>query len=197
MVDDEPGWTAIEHLLSPSEVASILAALDPLLELPPDERRAGDKPASGTRHLEELDDRIALVAEMVSGDAIMTVVESLVGPNATRTQVSLRDPQPGFGGQRLHADGFAKLDIGPATIATAIVALVDFEEGNGATRVVPGSHRRPDLQRLSGSLESHPDETVLTGPAGTAFVFDGNLLHSGRRNDSQRPRPALQVLWRR
>ncbi len=197
MIDDELGWVAIEQLLSATEVASVLTAIKPLFELPPAERRAGDKPAAGTRHLEELDDRVPQVAEILDREVLMTAVEGLLGPNPTRTQVSLRDPQPGFGGQRLHADGFAKLDVGPATIATAIIALVDFDATNGATRVIAGSHRRPDLQRRSGSLESHPDETFLAGPAGAAFVFDGNLLHAGGRNNSRNPRPALQVLWRR
>ena len=80
---------------------------------------------------------------------------------------------------------------------TAVVALCDFTPDNGATSVIPGSHRRPDLQRRSGSLEYHPDELVLTGPAGTAFVFCGHLLHRGTRNRSTASRPALQVSWGR
>ena len=197
MVDEQLGWGAVEELLSASEVASILGSTDALLLLPPEERRAGDKPVSGTRHLEELDDRIPLVAEVLARTRLLAVVEGLVGAEPRRSQVSLRDPQPGYGAQKLHADGTAKLKPGPATVATAIIALVDFEPGNGATRVVPGSHQRPDLQRIGGSLDEHRDEIVLTGLAGTAFVFDGHLLHSGRRNDSKHGRPALQVLWHR
>ena len=97
----------------------------------------------------------------------------------------------------LHADDAPKLDDAPSRVATAIVTLVEFTDTNGATRVVPGSHRRPDLQRRSGSLDSHPDEMTLTGPAGTAFVFDGHLLHSGTINRSDADRPALQITWRR
>ncbi len=89
------------------------------------------------------------------------------------------------------------IETGPAAVATAIIPLVDMSAANGATTVVPGSHRRPDLQRLSGSLETHDDEVVLAAPAGSAIVFTGHLLHAGRPNRSDAPRPVLQVLWRR
>ncbi len=45
-------------------------------------------------------------------------------------------------------------------------------------------------------LGEHPDELVLTGRAGTAFLFCGHLLHRGTRNRSSEPRPAIQVSWR-
>jgi len=53
-------------------------------------------------------------------------------------------------------------------VVTAIVALTDFTQTNGATRIIPGSHCRPDLQRQSGSLKDHPNQILLTGPTGTA-----------------------------
>ena len=46
-------------------------------------------------------------------------------------------------------------------------------------------------------MSSHPDEVLLTGDAGDAFVFSGHLLHSGTPNRSADERPALQVTWRR
>ena len=36
----------------------------------------------------------------------------------------------------------------------------------------------------------------LIGPAGTAFVFGGHLLHRGTENRSSAPRPALQISFR-
>ncbi|MGK2947634.1 MAG: phytanoyl-CoA dioxygenase family protein [Acidimicrobiales bacterium] len=62
---------------------------------------------------------------------------------------------------------------------------------------MPGSHRRGDLQRQAGRLERHPDEIAREGPAGTAFVLSGHVLHAGGLNRSSGPRPALQLVWRR
>ncbi len=175
----------------------ILDSCRALLGEPEDRRRRGDRPHGGTRHLMELDDRVPQVSSLLALPSLVEAVTAIVGPDALADQVSFRSPQPGHGGQSLHADDVPKLDDGPDRVATAIVTLAEFTPTNGATRVVPGSHRRPDLQRMAGSLHTHPDEMLLIGACGDAFVFSGHLLHSGTPNRSASERPALQITWRR
>lgn len=196
LYDPDSGFAVVEGLLSPDEVASVLADCEQLLALPPEQRHARDKVAQGTQHLEALDERSNAVAELVTLASLLVEVEAIVGPNALPQVISYRSPQPGYGSQKLHTDDLPKLDHGPDRVATAIVALTEFTEANGSTRVVPGSHRRPDLQRVAGGLDSHPDEISLTGLPGTAFIFSGHLLHSGTQNNSTAERPALQLTWR-
>ena len=75
-----------------------------------------------------------------------------------------------------------------ANIAEANVMwmVTDFTKENGATRIVPGSHlsgRQPD------PAIPHPVPTVAaTGPAGTAFAFDGRLWHGGAANKTSQSR---------
>lgn len=192
--NDEAGWMAIPDALDTDEIARLTGDIEALRLLPPDERHPRDKPAAGTRHVAGLQDRVDGLAVLLG--RLQPVVGALFGRPVPPADIEFRSPQPGFGAQKLHADDMAKLDDGPPHGATSIVALCDFDETNGSTRVVPGSHRRPDLQRCSGRLESHPDEIRLTGPAGTAFVFSAHLLHSGTRNNSDAERPALQICWR-
>lgn len=191
------GWVRLPSLLSPSEVETILAECDPLLAEPLERQRLGDRPHGGTRHLMELDERVDLVHAVMERHSLVQAVDVVVGPSAVPIQVSLRSPRPGHGGQSLHTDDVPLLGGGPDRVATAIVALTAFTSANGATRVVPGSHRRPDLQVRAGALASHPDEVLLIGGAGDAFVFSGHLLHSGTVNVSDHDRPALQITWRR
>ncbi|MEM9515934.1 MAG: phytanoyl-CoA dioxygenase family protein [Actinomycetota bacterium] len=197
MFDDGAGWVGIPDALSSDEVAAVLQCCSGLCALPAAERATGDKPAAGTRHLFALERRCDVVGRLCNDSVVLDVVHQILGPAPRLDQASYRCPQPGYGSQQLHADDAPKLDDGPARVATAIVTLVDFTTTNGATRVVPGSHRRPDLQRQSGSLTSHPDEIALTARAGTAFVFSGHLLHSGTENRASTERPALQLTWRR
>src|SRR5262245_34087998 len=77
--------------------------------------------------------------------------------------------------------------------------LDDFTPENGATRVVPGSHRitRPLAKDLAQPLARHRDEKVIVGSAGSVLIFNGYLWHSGRRNDSKGPRRAIQMGLRR
>jgi len=63
---------------------------------------------------------------------------------------------------------------------TAIFALTDFSEENGATVVVPGSHRWTDPMR-----EVLPEETGrATMKAGAALLYSGKIIHGGGANAS-------------
>ena len=194
---NEAGYIEIADLLTPAECVQIVDRCRALY-VDSDNRHPRDKPASGTRHLEELDQRVPLVAEVLRRGALRHVVERALGTQTgDPAQVSLLSPQPGFGGQDLHRDTAESMQGPEPTVLTAIVALVDFTEQNGATRVVPGSHLTNESAARFRGRASSPDERLLTGPAGTAFVFTGHLLHSGTTNNSAEARPALQVLWRR
>lgn len=195
--DAESGFAVIEHFLSADDVAAVLSSCVELMALPPGQRHSRDKVAHGTRHLEALDERSAVVADIATRPELLDQVEAIVGRSFLAQVTSYRSPQPGYGEQQLHTDDVPKLDAGLDRVATAIVALVDFTASNGATRLVPGSHRRPDLQREAGSLESHPAETSFLCAAGSVLVFSGHLLHSGTKNNSTTERPALQLTWRR
>ena len=74
----------------------------------------------------------------------------------------------------------------------AICPLVDFTHDNGATRVVPGSHRKPwMLKGRFDPLKPHPAERQLVGAAGTVFVLNIHFAHSAVLNASREPRLAV------
>ena len=60
-----------------------------------------------------------------------------------------------------------------------IVGLVAFGTVNGATRIALGIHldRVPFTAR--STRDHRPDEVLLTGPAGSTYIFAGACLHSG------------------
>ena len=63
---------------------------------------------------------------------------------------------------------------------TAIFALTDFTEENGATVIAPGSHRWP------GALPTvEPAQTCqATMTAGSALLYSGKVIHGGGPNSS-------------
>ena len=109
-----------------------------------------------------------------------------------------RNPLPGFGQQGLHSDCL-RGEGDECILITALWMLDDFTVQNGATRVVPGSHRimRPLAKDLAQPLARHRDEKIIVGCAGSVLMFNGYLWHSGRRNDSNGPRRAVQMGLRR
>jgi ectoine hydroxylase-related dioxygenase (phytanoyl-CoA dioxygenase family) len=109
-----------------------------------------------------------------------------------------RNPLTGFGQQGLHCDCLRD-QASECVLITALWMLDDFTPENGATRVVPGSHRikRPPAKNFSQPLANHRDEKIIVARAGSVLMFNGYLWHSGRRNNSNGPRRAVQMGIRR
>lgn len=84
---------------------------------------------------------------------LLAVVGELIGERFFLAQVEGREPLPGGGHQQLHRDLSAQR---PGDIANAMVYFDDYGPDNGATRIVPSSHRPP---------ASEPPSTSTTSPA--------------------------------
>ena len=83
----------------------------------------------------------------------------------------------------------------PITI-NAIWALSDFTGENGATRIVPGSHKYDSSPEYGREY----DAVTATMPAGSVMIFDSALWHGGGANNSDHRRfafsaPAAGALW--
>lgn len=73
---------------------------------------------------------------------LLAVVGELIGERFFLAQVEGREPLAGGGHQQLHRDLSAQR---PGDIANAMIYFDDYGPDNGATRIVPGSHRpQPD-----------------------------------------------------
>jgi ectoine hydroxylase-related dioxygenase (phytanoyl-CoA dioxygenase family) len=116
------------------------------------------------------------------------------------SQFGGRDPFPGYGQQGVHADWMPRASNESAWVVTAIWMLDDFTKDNGATRIVPGTHRLAGQvpKAIADPGGRHPDELIVTGAEGSVLLFNGHLWHSGTRNNSQSSRRAFQsVFWAR
>ncbi len=73
----------------------------------------------------------------------------------------------------------------------------DFTKANGATRVVPGSHRTGRLPEddVADPSAPHPDEVLLLGRAGTVVIFNTHTWHGGTRNRTDQPRRAVHAYF--
>jgi ectoine hydroxylase-related dioxygenase (phytanoyl-CoA dioxygenase family) len=91
---------------------------------------------------------------------------------------------PGEPAQRLHRDiGIWPVfeDLGrdaPEIMVSILLALSDFTEPVGATRVIPGSHRWTDFMQTP-----QPADTVsAVMPAGSALLYLGKTVHGAGAN---------------
>jgi ectoine hydroxylase-related dioxygenase (phytanoyl-CoA dioxygenase family) len=100
---------------------------------------------------------------------------------------------PGQGAQMLHRDRFIWGKHLPREIEpqlNTIWALTDFTAENGATRVVPGSHRW-DWKRQADAGEI--TQTIM--PRGSVMYYTGSVIHSGGENRSAADRVALNLTF--
>ena len=190
---DREGFVVLERLLDPEQIAMMLVRIDVLLEC-----ARGDltKKHGGTLHLDELE-ADSIFDPAWRAPRLRAAVERVLGPVFSAPAVSYRAPKPGYGAQALHADDVPLAPGDPYRVATAIVALAAFTATNGATRLVPGSHREPLRDASPEPDRAHPRERLIAMRAGDAVVFNGHVWHSGTRNRSEQRRDALQVVFRR
>jgi ectoine hydroxylase-related dioxygenase (phytanoyl-CoA dioxygenase family) len=130
---------------------------------------------------------------------VLAAVGQVLGDGYRLLGVGSRGLRPGHGQQALHVDWGGHVPPGVWYACHAVCPLVDFTPENGATRVIPGSHRNPRLVKGRGRgdmgftdpLKPHPLQRQLVGPAGTVFVLNIHCAHSAMLNRSDEPRLAL------
>jgi len=101
---------------------------------------------------------------------------------------------PGMGLQSLHADWGRLETPGDFQVCNSIWLLDGFTEDNGATRVVPGSHRwgtKLPSDEMADASQPHPLERLLLAPEGTVVVFNSHTWHGGTLNRTGKPRRAM------
>jgi len=156
--------------------------------------------SSGTQHVEILEETPELDAwlELAHHPAVVAAADHVLSRPYHVAGLHGRNPLPGFGQQGLHAD-WTRTAGEPYRVLTTLWMLDDFTTQNGATRVVPGTHRflQGPSKSLAQPLARHPDEKIITGLAGSVLIFNGYLWHSGRRNESSGPRRAVQMALHR
>ena len=133
-----------------------------------------------TRRIFNLISRSARFRELVIDPTMAPVIDALLGTGYLLSGTTSMKIGPEETPQLLHADdGMITLPRPhPATLITTLWALTEFRSDNGATHVVPGSHRAPDMPRPGDTHEVVPAEM----PAGSVLVVHGSTWHGGGHN---------------
>ncbi|HEX8499752.1 MAG TPA: phytanoyl-CoA dioxygenase family protein [Pyrinomonadaceae bacterium] len=103
-----------------------------------------------------------------------------------------RTVRPHSPAQALHADFGRDAEGWP--MVGFILMVDEFRSDNGATRFVPGSHRRPATPcGLTGARPADDEPRVRAcGPAGSVIIYNGSVRHGHSANLSGEPRRSIQ-----
>lgn len=125
--------------------------------------------------------------------AVLPVVEAVLDKECLLSSFCSLVLGPGQEAQPIHEDTqlipLPRPHI-PITI-NAIWAVTDFTATNGATRIVPGSHKYDHAPEYGREYET----ALATMPAGSVMLFDSALWHGGGANDSDARRFAFSCAY--
>jgi ectoine hydroxylase-related dioxygenase (phytanoyl-CoA dioxygenase family) len=187
------GAVVIERLVDDELCDRLLAELEPWWESTP--LGGDDFSGRNTRRTGALLSRCPSSVAMVAHPLILDVVDRTLWEKKTTFQLHLTQSiaiGPDSAAQHLHRDQWC-FDFFPFprdvdVEVSSIWALCDFTEANGATRVVPDSHRTPDDVRYK------PDQTAAAVmPRGSVVLYLGSTVHGGGANHTDAPRFGVNV----
>lgn len=190
---DRDGFVALPGLLEPSRVEQVRVRLDQLAAEEGDQAGIEVHQEEGTARLANLIDKDSLFDLVWNNPWQLAAVMHVLGGHPFKlSSLNARAALPGHGHQALHADWGKAVEPGEYQVCNSIWMLDDFTAENGATRVVPGSHRfgKTVGDVMPDRLAAHPDQVLVTGKAGTCVVFNSHLWHGGTVNTTDRPRRA-------
>ncbi len=188
------GCVVIDDLAGPAQLDALEAELGPFIEA----TEAGRDRFSGrnTRRTGGLIGRSPTCRELVMHPTILGSVGQLLA-HASNFQLHLTQViaiGPGEPAQEIHRDQWAfdffPFPKGYEVQCNTLWALTEFREENGATRVIPGSHRYDDRLRF---------RTEDTVPAemrrGSVLLYTGSLYHGGGANRSEAVRSGVNITY--
>jgi ectoine hydroxylase-related dioxygenase (phytanoyl-CoA dioxygenase family) len=189
---DADGVVVLEDAVAPSLMDQIADETRPWFERAP----VGQDDFRGykTRRVGALVARSPAFRDLAVHPAVLAVAEAILLPNCTRIQMTYTQAirlGPGETAQPLHRDDEVYDARPPAGSEWAVILMWagnDFTAANGATLVVPGSHR------WSRTRVAQPEDVV---PAvmrkGSALLHLGSVLHAGGANGTRDERFGLSV----
>jgi ectoine hydroxylase-related dioxygenase (phytanoyl-CoA dioxygenase family) len=190
------GCAVVDRLAEPDALERLGRDMAPYIEAtaPGKDEFSGHR----TRRTGALMGRSPAAREFALHPLVLGAVEKLL-VDATNYQLHLSQViaiGPGEPAQSIHRDQWA-FDFFPfpkgfEVQCNTLWALTDFSAENGATRVIPGSHRYDDKLQF-GEADTEPAEMEL----GSVLLYTGALYHGGGANHSDAVRMGLNLTYAR
>jgi ectoine hydroxylase-related dioxygenase (phytanoyl-CoA dioxygenase family) len=184
------GYLLLPGVLAPAELAAVRRAADEA-----EARWRADPALPGTRIPEFVEiaaimEYHALLFDLVEHPRIFPLIREALGPDVALIDHAYYITPPGgrIDGTAWHTDVRTRVrgvhHAGSTMMVRAMIALGDIAADGGATLVLPGSHRQPDGSAIPAPAtpEELPGAVPLTCAAGSAYFFNGNLVHAPGNN---------------
>ena len=198
------GWCILENVIPPEAVGGVRASV---LDTVNQNRHTRADAPTNIGAVSNIINYDQSFAPYLAEPRLMALAEALLGPEVRISFTSSIVNYSGNERTKWHADWpFNQHNAGhirapyPDYVChlTTLWALSEFDEQNGGTLIVSGSHRSPNNPTGHDSApaeEPYAAERCITAPAGSVAVLDSRLWHAGGANRSAEPRVGLAVRY--
>lgn len=189
----EHGYAILEGLAEPALMDQLLAEVKPWADRA--ERLQLEFFGGGLRKVESVITKSRAFVTLLATPLLHELNELVLGPESLLNGSSVFLLESGGRDQTMHTDSaiyepmLPRQPDGPFYLLVYMWAVTDFTRENGATRVVPGSHRWP------AGRHPTPDDPLayLEMPKGSVAVWYGATHHAASANRSGRLRVGTQM----
>lgn len=190
---ESQGYSIIEGVISPEkadEIALDLLRLEDILGITPNDNSfEGAK----TVRIYNLLAHGRLYEEIPVQARVLPVVEGVLDRDCLVSSLSSISIAPGETRQPLHGDdqliGLPRQET--PLVCNTMWALTDFTEANGATRIVPGSHKKTTYPDYT---QQDDIETIAAEMnKGDVLIWNGALWHGGGANETDERRVGIAM----
>jgi ectoine hydroxylase-related dioxygenase (phytanoyl-CoA dioxygenase family) len=191
------GYTVLDSGLKPEEVANLSGRIKPIIE--GQEREFGG--AQAMARIGEANTARALLAydeaflALAANPQLMVLVAKMLGQNFVLSQQNstVLEPLNSHHQTAFHRDlPYQHFTSSRPIAINALFCADEFTNENGATRVIPGSHK----------YEPFPSDDVIrqlvvtvTAPAGSFIVLDAMIYHGAGENRSPHARRGVNHVF--
>jgi ectoine hydroxylase-related dioxygenase (phytanoyl-CoA dioxygenase family) len=195
---DHRGYVLVENVLAPDTLDLVRNRIEELYRAEGENAGAEFRQEPGSRRLANLVDKGEIFERLIAVPHILELVGHVLGNRFKLSSFNARSANSGGSeAQPLHCDAAAIPDSSGYWVCNTIWLLDEFTQQNGATRIVPGSQhwRKLPQDALLDLAASHPEEVLVTGPAGSVVVMNTHAWHGGTANHTAHPRRALHAFY--
>ena len=196
---DVNGYLPLENILTQEQIGNLIRRLDELAELEGEDAGKELHQEGGTIRVSNLVNKGPMFEIGFSHPRVLAAVHHVIGPRFKLSSLDCRMALPGQGHQAFHADWRSGVEPGDYHVCNSMWLLDDFTVENGATRVVPGSHRsgKHPKDALEDATQKHAEEIQLIASSGTVIIFNSHLWHAGGLNQTDSRRHGMLAYYTR
>jgi ectoine hydroxylase-related dioxygenase (phytanoyl-CoA dioxygenase family) len=188
---ERDGYTIVENAIEPSFLDALnedLLRLERELNIAPYDN---DFEGGKTVRIYNLLVHGKLYERVAEHPSVLPVVERVLDPGCLVSSLSSIAIGPDEKPQPIHADDqlIPLPKPHPPIVCNSMWALTDFTDENGATRIIPGTHKSD----RSPSYGKHYDSRPAEMKKGSVMIYDGAMWHGGGANRTAKRRVGIAM----